>query len=188
MVALHTIEQHLQFVARFGNDYTTAIEAAIAKRTDTHVYLHGDHPAFVRWHGTTPIGKPPAPAAQTVHRAPSSRRQWQFPQPGALLAKFISWLGFESNDGCGCSSYAAAMDTLGWRGCWRRRDAITTRLIDQARKQSLRIVGVHGLIAAAVRLSYRRLLQRQQSTRLTSRLHNRCRHVEMSHLVPTNGD
>jgi hypothetical protein len=56
--------------------------------------------------------------------------------PGCQLRKTLAW--FVRDDGkCGCTEYAAQMDTWGPDGCEARMDEIVAHLLEQATKKSV---------------------------------------------------
>jgi hypothetical protein len=64
---------------------------------------------------------------------------------GCQLARLLSWVA--KDDGtCGCTEYAALMDSWGPDGCEERIDGIVEHLLDQAAKRSI----VLGAVPAAV--------------------------------------
>jgi hypothetical protein len=74
--------------------------------------------------------------SMTTEAYDAIKAQFSFCGPGCQLRRTLSW--FIRDDGtCGCTEYAAQMDSWGPDGCEERLDEIVAHLLEQAAKRSI---------------------------------------------------
>ena len=75
--------------------------------------------------------------------------------PGCQLRRTLSWWRIRDDGTCGCTEYAAQMDSWGPDGCEARIDEIVAHLVEEAGKRSVFLGAVP---SAAVAILVRRAI------------------------------